>query len=265
MNQVTQGTDTQAREDRKIKALTELSSNISKISKVTAAAVFPTVAEVLLKQAQGKQRLEDDLKSTAGVWDEIVDLLVAELCDTIDSKLEQSLKKMCEQGERLQKPAVANASPISKRRRGGDDLEDENENRPPLTNRDPKQTTSLPEQKRRRFDEVCPPSCSDSKASISKPSVGTPLGVQDILTQMKLKIDEQAQALQTLTQENNEVCVYRGVTFCATRVDLEQLKAVLQRGTRMSPTASLPTPRLSSSTRARGQSPDRFSNERYRT
>jgi len=203
LNQVTQGADTQAREDRKIKALTELSSNIGKISKITASAVFPTVAEVLLKQAQGKQRLEDDLKSMAGVWDEIVELLVGELCDTIDSKLEQSLKKMCEQGERLQKRVAVNASPTSKRRRGGDDLEDENEDWPPLANRDrdPKQTTaiSLPEQKRRRFDEVCPPSRSDNTASI--------------LSQMKLKIDEQAQALQTLTQENNEVCVYRGMIF----------------------------------------------------
>ena len=217
LNQVTQGADAQVREDRKIKALTELSSNIGKISKITASAVFPTVAEVLLKQAQGKQRLEDDLNTTAGIWDEIVDLLVAELCDTIDSKLDQCLKKMCEQGERLQKRVVVNASPISKRRRGGDDLEGENENWLPLTNRDHdhKQATtiSLPEQKRRRFDEVCPPSRSDSTASISKPSAGMPLGIQDILSQMKQKIDEQAQALQTLTQENNEVCVYQGDFF----------------------------------------------------
>ncbi|KAG5654538.1 hypothetical protein H0H81_001179 [Sphagnurus paluster] len=209
-----QDAETHARNDKKLIKYTELSSTLAKVSPSAAAGVMPTLAEILLRHAQGKQRAEENLNAISGVWNQVFDLFVTEISRAIDAKLEEAIEKIRQQTElylvhryaplQISAPPrrtndhdafspkpVANFSQDDTRRsetsnfygkaRGADDSRDFQH-----------------EQKRRRFSSVSPiPEVKPQRSSLKLDS-----SMHEILTQMKTKIDAQAQSLQKLTKEN---------------------------------------------------------------
>ncbi|KAF8228186.1 hypothetical protein L208DRAFT_1404222 [Tricholoma matsutake] len=72
-HKATQDLEDQAREEKRLKAYTELASTLSKVSASAANLVMPALADILLKHAQCKQRADDNFKSIAKVWEEVFD------------------------------------------------------------------------------------------------------------------------------------------------------------------------------------------------
>lgn len=207
--------EVQAREDKKLKAYTELSSTLAKVSTTAAAAVMPTLADILLRHAQGKQRAEDNLKAISGVWIEAFDTFVTEISHVVDAKVEDALKTIRGEVELIHKPAQLHTSTPMLKRQYGEVLSSEHmatysaddSRDPDLYDKDNDADAkwySKRGQKRRRISSTSP-TPESTKQSAVQSTVKSESNIQEILNQMKTKIDEQAQSLQKLTKENNEL------------------------------------------------------------
>jgi len=213
-NQATQDVEDHAREERKLKAYTELSTTLSKVSATAASPVMPTLAEILLKHAECKQRVDDNFKSIAGVWAEIFDIFAVEISDVMDAKLGDTLKTIRQEAESVYgNMATASATKNLKRQRnesmtpsGDGGMEGNAEKVGSLA--DDGCTTRG--QKRRRFDTASRSFSPERQKNWftqtgMQSQSGDPSEIQMILSQMKSKIDEQAGSLQRLTRENDEL------------------------------------------------------------
>ncbi|KAG5643484.1 hypothetical protein DXG03_000872 [Asterophora parasitica] len=220
---VAQDAEHLARDDKKLKAYTELSSVLSKVSSTAAAAVMPTLADILLRHAQGKQRAEKNLNAIAGVWNQAVDLFVSEVSHAIDTKLGSAVKKIREEAELVHASIVLqNSTPklgltntndtfsselAATNRFRDDNRAHRDESRAHLTpdGQATEADADRDSKRRRRFS-----SPSHGTREVNAPQSATLDGklgasMQEILSQMKTKIDEQAQSLQNLMKENNEL------------------------------------------------------------
>ncbi|KAG6890714.1 hypothetical protein C0995_005087 [Termitomyces sp. Mi166 len=203
----------QARDDKKLKAYTELSSILSKISSNAPTAMTPTLADILLRHAQGKQRLEDNLKAIFGVWNKAFDIFTSDISRTVDSMLAGAVKRITEAADLASKSVLSQASTSTKKEHYGESsasdalrkfCEELARNRFSESHatkesdmdwrRDPK---------RRRVSNISP--SPDIIHTPAKPIVKLEQSMHEILKQMKSKIDEQAQSLQKLMKENNEL------------------------------------------------------------
>ncbi|KAF5381007.1 hypothetical protein D9615_003934 [Tricholomella constricta] len=212
-SEVAQDAETQARDDKKLKAYTELSSTLAKVSSTAAAAVMPTLADILLRHAQGKQRAEDNLNALSGVWNQAFELFATEISHVVDAELEGALKKIREQAGLMHKSVLLRTSTPMPTLQRTDVFSSElsatncfkDDSRTHLThakeNDTERKRDSKREQKRRRFSSVSP----TPEAKVPQSAVKLEAGVQEILNQMKTKIDTQAQSLQELAKENNEL------------------------------------------------------------
>jgi hypothetical protein len=202
-----------------LKAYTELASTLSKVSARAADPVMPVLADILLKHAQYKQRADDNVKSMAKVWEEAFDTFVVEIGHAIDVKLEATMRTIRQEVENVHGVLGATSSSRGLKRQrsehfrstsSAEDGAEKNagtENEANLYTRIDGVTR---EQKRQRFDVVGLSSQeSGQKGRVTQTKIGSQSSmqseIQDILGQMKMKIDEQAQSLQRLAQENNEV------------------------------------------------------------
>ncbi|RDB21061.1 hypothetical protein Hypma_011584 [Hypsizygus marmoreus] len=215
-SQATQDAEIQARDDKKLKAYTELSSTLSKVSNTAAAAVMPNLAEVLLRHAQGKQRADENLQNMSRVWEEVFDAFVTEVSCVLDTKLQDTVKKIRAEGEQVYRSIASNLARTSKRQRSsllpsspetGDhrDRSHDQAGDPFDERKEPSERRLVREQKRRRFEEPSLSPTPEFKHRVPQSTIELQSGIQDILNQMKSKIDEQAQSLQKLTKENNEL------------------------------------------------------------
>ncbi|GLB34976.1 hypothetical protein LshimejAT787_0205410 [Lyophyllum shimeji] len=213
-SQAAQDAEAQAKADKKLKAYTELSSTLAKVSTTASAAVMPALADVLLRHAQGKQRAEDNLKAISAVWVELFETFVAEISHVMDAKLDDALRKIREEAERTHRSAPLHISTPMLKRQRSDVFSEHTTNRTSNDSRDPflyeKDTDMDPkpyskrEQKRRRLSSISPARESTTQSG-AQTSMTLELNIQEILSQMKIKMDEQAQSLQKLTKENNEL------------------------------------------------------------
>ncbi|KAJ7063283.1 hypothetical protein C8F01DRAFT_1132348 [Mycena amicta] len=165
-NEIVVATAAHEREGEKLRTYTEISSALSRISQAAATSVAPTLADIMLRHEQCKHRVDENFKALGGLWDEVFDVFCNEIARVLDSKLQDALG------------ALENAG-----KRAWGEVHDE---------RTPERSSH--ESKRRRI----------SGSSVS-PSAGQDEEVEQILAQMKMKIDEQAYSLQVLTKENTEV------------------------------------------------------------
>ncbi|KAJ7155987.1 hypothetical protein C8R43DRAFT_1234838, partial [Mycena crocata] len=209
-NQVVQDTAAHEREGQKLQTYTEISSALSKISSAAQASVAPTLAEVMLKHEQSKVRVEDDFRALGSVWEQVFDVFVKEVVHVIDAGLQDAITTLKKEGEHAVKEIIANAAGSVKHSAAGDSAvpydrkrartrgpaEKENEE-----SRSGRGASRDRDHKRRRFA-----SRSSSPDSHDRRSVrhGGGDSIEDILQQMKMKIDQQAHSLQILTKENSE-------------------------------------------------------------
>ncbi|KAJ7097948.1 hypothetical protein B0H15DRAFT_823519 [Mycena belliarum] len=205
-NQVMQETAAHEKEGKKLQTYTEISSALSKISSSAATSVAPTLADIMLKHEQSKHRAEESLKALGGAWEQVFDVFVTEIAHVIDARLQDAMTKLKTEGESTIIEIMANApgprttngsaSYDRKRARTRGPAEKENEE-----SRSGRGASRDRDHKRRRL-------ASRSSSPASHERSGRPnddTSIEEILTQMKHKIDQQARSLQQLTKENSEV------------------------------------------------------------
>ncbi|KAJ7273692.1 hypothetical protein B0H12DRAFT_1090642 [Mycena haematopus] len=188
-NQVVQDTAAQEREGQKLQTYTEISSTLSKISASAATSVAPTLADIMLKQEQSKHRVEENYKALGGVWEQVFDVFVTEVAHVIDSGLQNAITTL----KKETKYAIKEVPERRARTRGPGEKENEESRSRRGASRDR-------DHKRRRLA-----SRSSSPDAHDQRRHGVDASIEDILTQMKMKIDQQAASLHSLQKENNEV------------------------------------------------------------
>jgi hypothetical protein len=219
-HQATQDLENQAREEKKLKAYTELASTLSKVSAAAANPVMPALADIILKHAQCKQRAEDSFQSMGKVWAEAFDTFVTEISHAMDARLEASIRTIRQEADHLLDGLRATCSSRSLKRRRSENFCSTSSAEDGTTNNKGVETEAsfmarndgtTRGQKRRRYLDVTGFASPEQgqKSQVQQTDIksqnGVQLDIQDILSQMKSKIDEQAQSLQRLAKENNEV------------------------------------------------------------
>ncbi|KAJ7172498.1 hypothetical protein C8R46DRAFT_1086170 [Mycena filopes] len=208
-NQVVQETAAHEREGQKLATYTEISTALSKISASAGNSVATTLADIMLKHEQCKHRVEESYKALGGVWEQVFDVFVTEVVQVIDAGLQDAMTTLRKEGEHAVKEIADNAAAAlrhgttqgdphdRKRARTRGPAEKENEE-----SRSGRGASRDRDHKRRRFASRSPsPDSHDRRNSRH----GGDSSIEDILTQMKMKIDQQAHSLQILTKENSDV------------------------------------------------------------
>ena len=174
---------------------------------------MPALADVLLKHAQCKQRVDDNFKSMAKVWAEAFETFLAEISNTLDERLEVTMRTIRQETENAL-DATGSSRNLKRQRsenfRSTPSAEEGSENNGVKENEASfftRDNDTMRERKRRRFDAVGLSSSESVLVTQTKhgPQRGVQSEIQDILSQMKMKIDEQAQSIQKLAKENNKV------------------------------------------------------------
>ncbi|KAJ7343506.1 hypothetical protein DFH08DRAFT_229085 [Mycena albidolilacea] len=208
-NQVVQDTAVQEREGQKLQTYTEISSALSKISASAATSVAPTLADIMLKHEHSKHRVEESYKALGGVWEQVFDVFVTEVAHVIDSGLQDAITTLKKESKYAIKEIADSAAgslkssgeivPFDRKRaRTRGPAEKENEE-----SRSGRGTSRDRDHKRRRFaSRSSSPDAHDRRSSRHG---GDSSSIEDILTQMKMKIDQQAHSLQALAKENSEL------------------------------------------------------------
>lgn len=210
-NQLAQDTATYDREEKKLQTYTEISSSLSRINATAASAVAPTMADILLKHAQYKQRIDDDCRALGNVWEQVIESFMTEIIHIVEAKIEDALLPLRNGAVQAARHIIGVSNGDLKRTLGENALaslaeefetaDKENKDRRSEHERDPSR-----DHKRRRVGASNPSTPAQQGVRSRTESSGDQnSNIGDILSQMKLKIDQQAQSLQTLAKENNEV------------------------------------------------------------
>lgn len=169
-----------------------------------------------MKHAQCKQRLDLDLQTLKGISEQIFDVLVAEVVGTMDRGLQNALDKIKLEGERLvQQSRQISVVPPKRKHKVEQTLSEHDDRRRERYAESEKQNTrsghgheDSRDLKRRRLSPVnrssSPEQHQDPRLELHP---GMPSSLDDILNQMKLKIEQQTYSLESLTKENHEVTI----------------------------------------------------------
>jgi hypothetical protein len=186
---------------------------------------MPALADIILKHAQCKQRAEDNFKSMGKVWAEAFDTFIIEISHAMDAKLEAAIRTVRQEADNLHDILRATCSSRGLKRRRSENFRSTSSADDGTANNTGMETEAsflarndgaTREQKRRRYLDVAGLASPESgqKSQVKRTDIksqsGVQLEIQDILSQMKSKIDEQAQSLQRLGKENNEVGTLAG-------------------------------------------------------
>ena len=215
-NQAVQDTAAFDQEEKKLKNYTELSSALSKISVSATKAVAPTLAGVIANRAKCKERVENDFITLGYLWEDIFDMFVEGVVGAIDGGLQDALMMLKKEGETAVDKIVASRAVSLKRKVAiSESLSSQGKgNRSFL-----KGTTSTSS---RGFDDDRGDSESQSRKRrrrIASSSIESHQGEEEVvlkiedvdmsvmamLQDMKMKMERQAQTLDMLTRENNQV------------------------------------------------------------
>lgn len=217
-NQATQDTEAQAQEERKLQLYSEFSSTLSKFSAKGTASIMPNLADVLLRNAERKQRIDNHFKSIAELWEQAFENFMTEISHAMSAQLETTLTQIHKAGDPTCNPITANSAASKRQMPQGlhsqDSVEDRREwngnlkgysgNEKESSFSGSEHRTPL-EHKRQRCDAPSPSSSETTQKAPQHNLKEFQPYMQEILSQMKLKIDEQAQSLQKLMKENHEV------------------------------------------------------------
>jgi hypothetical protein len=206
------------REERKLQLFSEFSSTLSKFSATGTASVMPNLADILLRNAERKQRVDDHFKSITELWEQAFEIFMTEISHVMNAQLETTLTQIRQVGDSVCSPIETDSAGTLKRQRpqdsrSPDSVEDHggrNGSQEDFLEKEKERSSrndrgTQPEHKRRRYD-ASSPSLTETRQKVPQYSTEEfQPSTQEILSQMKLKIDEQAQSLQKLTKENHEV------------------------------------------------------------
>lgn len=238
-------------EGNKVKIYTELSATLSQISSSAATAVAPVLSELLLNQAQYKQRVEKTYAAIGSIWQEIFENILEDVDRAVDIRVDQVMAIARQEvhgrpilGVKRQRSSTGfHDGETGKRRQEGQTHNSSrmDNNRYSISHDDTGTSYKRPRVQRMRHVSI-----------LSSPKSERPVKEErdmnmesNALKEMQLKIEQQAKALESLSRENKEVrkcakalifILQKRARFILT-VLLRQLKTTLQRESIGSPTS----------------------------
>lgn len=218
-SQIIQDTVLLDQEERKLQTFNEISSTLAKISASSAASVAGPIADILLAHAQSKERLDENFRLLGAAWEKVFNSLMVEFSTGLENRLQAALALVKNEAEivmngirvesnslkRRSDRASMSPEPDRHRRRSRDHRTNEEHigsyGRGRSSTRDRKRRKLAPSSR-----SCSPDSGLDSKGEVrsSRNSI-VKVSLDDILNQMKMKIDQQTNSLQQLSKENEEV------------------------------------------------------------
>ncbi|KAK7467101.1 hypothetical protein VKT23_004161 [Stygiomarasmius scandens] len=201
-SQIVQDTLTLNQEERKLHTYNDISATLSRISESAASAVAPPLAEIILTHAQSKERLEEGFRTLGESWDKVFDIFVTDVTQTINNRLEVALESMRDEAKYLAEEST-NEAKTTLKRKSNDHHSDEDVGKLKGhmysdelgRSKHGHSSSSSRDAKRRKTS-----SSDDHRDDIRDLS-----SLDEILLQMKLKIDQQNNSLQMLAKENEEL------------------------------------------------------------
>ncbi|KAL0567429.1 hypothetical protein V5O48_014567 [Marasmius crinis-equi] len=202
-NQAVQDTAKHAENERTLHNYNEMSATLSKISKSAAAAVTNPLADTILNHVRSRERVEANFSALEGEWQKLFQIFTAEITDVIERSVQDALSNLRKEVDGMVQSLRETSS--GKRKQTEEDygrLRGER-NEPPRSRRDERSRSR--ETKRRRTSlRSCSPSPPRKRDGDVLPRV-VKASFDDILNEIKGKLDLQGTTLQSLQKENYEL------------------------------------------------------------
>ncbi|KAF9069656.1 hypothetical protein BDP27DRAFT_1325147 [Rhodocollybia butyracea] len=200
-------------EERKLQTFNEISATLTKISPASAASVSGPIAEIMLHHAQSKERLDESYSLLGAAWEKVFDGLIAEFSSNLENRLQVALSCLQNEAETAMDGIRVRSSQLKPRMSMSP--ERVSDGKRPRGDVDYTPGTAKQEQhgygsgdrdpKRRKVADSRSPDPQQGGSGVGITNSVVKISLDDILNQMKIKIDQQSASLQTLTQENAEL------------------------------------------------------------
>lgn len=181
----------QRKEEENTKTYKKISATLESISESAATTIAPQLSRSLVAQADCKKVIEEKEKIIQRIWTDAVEAFVKDVKREIDVSLQAALDSIKQEARQV---GCSVPGRSHKRQRDEDDAV-HTEGREKIKKRDSNTSSEaiMREHKRR--------GTMDDSAGL-RDDKGKPLGR---ISEMKSKVEQQAQMLALLAQENNEV------------------------------------------------------------
>jgi hypothetical protein len=194
-------------EEKRCETYTGLSAELAKISPSAATAVTQTLSNIVVNHAEAKERVERDFRALEHLWQDVFDVLMAEIIKVIGAGVDNALEALKLAGQDVVDAVYAAApQPLKRKARDGapygKDSEHAGGTEPALT----PEEGECHESKRRRLAGTSP-RWPVAAADEFRPLAPAESGVNTFLRELKDQFEMQARSLDTLAQENSHVGV----------------------------------------------------------
>ena len=168
------------RENRRVDALTDLSSTLAQVSTAATSSVAPALINAVRNHALLKDKVDDDYQVLANLWGDLFDLFVKELWVVMDKAVQDGITTLGQESDRL--AGQLREKERERRKRREDDTDDGDR-----------------DQKRRRIDVNSEILLEKDRTTLVQDRDAT------TLEQLKSKLEDQAHRLEKLSRENTDV------------------------------------------------------------
>lgn len=170
------------RENRRIDALTDLSSSLAQVSTAATSSVAPALINAVRNHALLKDKADDDYEILVTLWEDLFDLFIKELWAVMNKAVQDGIATLGQESDKLAGQLREKERDKKKKREEDSDAGDR-------------------DHKRRRVDGTV----VFERDHVILAQEGRELAAVE---QLKSKLEEQAHRLEQLTQENTDVSCF---------------------------------------------------------
>ncbi|KAH7916066.1 hypothetical protein BJ138DRAFT_1140595 [Hygrophoropsis aurantiaca] len=199
------------KEEDKLKAFTDLSSQLSQTAPAAAKAMAPTLLAVVVSHSQHKERVERVIQEIDSLWGELFSVFANGIATALDVKLQNSLEALRQEKDLVR--SGVHAQSISLKRKAKDTETDPSLNeglkQSAIEDSAHKETDNMSVHTEQRY-----PDSSENKRrrlvmgsnrTVEQPPLVPDAGIQEILASLMSQMAKQTQALEMLAQENHQL------------------------------------------------------------
>ncbi|KAJ8078755.1 hypothetical protein PM082_013038 [Marasmius tenuissimus] len=202
-NQAIQDTAKHAENERNLHNYSEMSTTLSKISSSAAAAVATPLADTILEHIRSKERVECNFSALEGEWQNFFGAFTSEINGVIERSVQGAVANI--RGEVDSMVLSIREASSAKRKQTDDDYGGLRSERHESSRSRRDERSRSRERKRRRISQrSCSPSPVRRRDGEILPKA-VKASFDDILNEIKGKLDLQGTTLHSLQKENSEV------------------------------------------------------------
>ncbi|KAK1232231.1 hypothetical protein PQX77_004605 [Marasmius sp. AFHP31] len=202
-NQAVQDTAKHAENERNLHNYSEMSTTLSKISSSAAAAVTTPLADTILEHIRSKERVESNFSALEGEWQNFFGAFTSEINGVIERSVQGAIANI--RGEVDSMTLSIREVSSAKRKQTDDDYGGLRSERHESSRSRRDERSRSRERKRRRISQrSCSPSPVRRRDGEILPKA-VKASFDDILNEIKGKLDMQGTTLHSLQKENSEV------------------------------------------------------------